>query len=424
VLTDAELDARLAGAAGVRDADLPALPETFLARLRAGTDAEPASVVAARQLVTDAEEARTAPPRRRPPVRRAVVLRVGAAVLTVAAAWTTAVVVTSDGDRPPSAAPEPSPSPSPTPSAADPTNGPIDPPGGLTLVAAEAVSFPYSLDPVPADLTPELARFGGLEMFGEVSPVTWRATYRSADDPGFTFVVSAEDPRVLPAGATEGPEAAVVESSTVDVDGAAADLVQGDYDEPHCGYGPASPDQADPPDELCAASFAELTWHRPDGLWVQVRGEDRWSSAAAVVSVAESVVDRPQPAALQVGLAPDGWLVSGYETGSLTLSDPADPTDPSERIGVSVLERWRGYADPGDVLQGMTDGDPVEQVTVHGLPAELVSVPDHFADLSEGRRMWYLAARFADGPLFLLQAPDTLTRDDVLAVAERVTWTP
>jgi len=72
----------------------------------------------------------------------------------------------------------------------------------------------------------------------------------------------------------------------------------------------------------------------------------------------------------------------------------------------------------------MTDGDPVEQVTVHGRPAELVSVRDHFADLSEDRRTWYLGAQFADGPLFLLQAPDTLTRDDVLAVAERVTWTP
>jgi hypothetical protein len=71
----------------------------------------------------------------------------------------------------------------------------------------------------------------------------------------------------------------------------------------------------------------------------------------------------------------------------------------------------------------MTDGNPVEQVTVNGLPAELVSVPDQFADLSENRRMWYLGARFEDGPLFLFQAPDTLTREDVLAMAERVTYT-
>jgi hypothetical protein len=53
-----------------------------------------------------------------------------------------------------------------------------------------------------------------------------------------------------------------------------------------------------------------------------------------------------------------------------------------------------------------------------------VSVPDHFADPAAGRRMWNLAARFADGPLFLLQAPDTLTREDVLAMAEGLTWTP
>jgi hypothetical protein len=57
---------------------------------------------------------------------------------------------------------------------------------------------------------------------------------------------------------------------------------------------------------------------------------------------------------------------------------------------------------------------------VNGEPARLVSVPDHF---TEGRRMWYLAAQFADGPQFLFQAPDTLTREDVLAMAEGLTYT-
>ena len=39
MITDRELDAQLAGAAAVRDADLPALPEDFLAHLKghAGT---------------------------------------------------------------------------------------------------------------------------------------------------------------------------------------------------------------------------------------------------------------------------------------------------------------------------------------------------------------------------------------------------
>jgi hypothetical protein len=42
----------------------------------------------------------------------------------------------------------------------------------------------------------------------------------------------------------------------------------------------------------------------------------------------------------------------------------------------------------------------------------------------EPRRMWNLAAQFPDGPVFLLQAPDTLSREDVLAVAEQLAYTP
>jgi len=94
-------------------------------------------------------------------------------------------------------------------------------------------------------------------------------------------------------------------------------------------------------------------------------------------------------------------------------------------VGVSLQERWRGYETPADVVQGMTDGNPVEEVTVHGRPAALVSVPDPFADRGSGRRMWYLGAQFPDdGPLFLFQAPDSLTREDVLAMADGMTWTP
>ena len=121
----------------------------------------------------------------------------------------------------------------------------------------------------------------------------------------------------------------------------------------------------------------------------------------------------------------EGWIVSSYESlGNLTLVSEAAPTSLTDRIGVSLLERWRGYTGPDVVLQGMTDGNPVEEVTVNGEPARLVSVPDHFAAPAAGRRMWYLAAQFTDGPQFLLQAPDTLTREDVLAMAEGLTYTP
>jgi hypothetical protein len=35
-----------------------------------------------------------------------------------------------------------------------------------------------------------------------------------------------------------------------------------------------------------------------------------------------------------------------------------------------------------------------------------------------------LGAQFADGPLFLFQVPDTLSREDALAMAGQVTYTP
>ncbi|TFV51721.1 hypothetical protein [Blastococcus sp. TF02A-35] len=412
---DRELDDRLAAASGVRDADLPALPADFL-RLVTGPD-EPASVVAARQL---AAEARTAPRRRRP--SRRTLVRAGAGVLVLAAAWATAVVV--DGP-----APVRQPVATPAPATVEPAPLPLDPPGGLTLVGAEAITFPYSLDPAPDGLTPILVRAGGLEMFGAVDPLTYSARYSSEDDPGFTFTVSERDPRVPPPGSYIAPpytDDEVQDRGTTTVGGRPADFARATLSEPSCTYALASPAQEDEPEELCSDTYAELYWQRADGLWVGVWGwGDRYGSEAALVSVGESIVDRPQPVQLQFGLAPQGWVVSSYESlGNLALIDEADPTNPSERVAVSLLERWRGYDSPDVVLQGMADGNPVEEVTVKGGPARLVSVPDHFADLGTGKRMWYLAAEFPDGTGFLFQAPDTLTRDDVLAMAEGMSYDP
>lgn len=404
--TDSELDGRVALAAAVRNADLPPLPDEFLTLLRTGT-------------ITPADHGRSRPRRRR------TLVRIGAGVLAVAAAWTTAVLVVDDPgtDRTQDAAPTTTPATSPS------DDLPLDPPGGLALVAADAVTFPYSLDPAPEGLTPVLTRSGGLEVFGTVDPVVFTASYRSADDPGFAFSVSPGDPRVLPPGVQMSPpytEDEIEESGTVAVDGTSADFVRARFDTPDCRAVPATPTQEEQPEELCTDSYAELYWQRSDGQWVAVYGlGDRYGVETALVGVAESIVDRPQPVQLQFRLAPQGWMVSSYESlGNLTLVSEAAPTSLTDRIGVSLLERWRGYTDPDVVLQGMTDGNPVEEVTVNGAPARLVSVPDHFADPGSGRRTWYLAAQFADGPQFLLQAPDTLTRDDVLAMAEGLSYTP
>ncbi len=446
---DRELDALVAAAAGIRDADLPELPEGFLAvvirsqrgpeevtQLRAG-EREPASVVAARQLADDARSARSGTPRRRRRPTRRSMIRIGAAGLVAAATLTTAVLLDRSGTSGPSG-PEVTPEAVPTSSApaapSVPAELPLDPPGGLTLVAATAVTFPYTLDPTPRDLTPVLTRSGGLELFGSVEPVTFTAWYHSASDLGFAFTISTRDPQQPPPGAYEAPpytEEEVVETVPVSIDGVAATFVRADLQSPNCRYAPATPTQDEEPEEICSDSYADIAWQRNDGLFVYLAGQgDRYSRAEALVTVAESIVDRPQPVELQFGLAPQGWAVSSYESlASLTLVSEADPTSLRDRIGISLLERWRGETDPHDALRGMSYGSPVETVTVFGREAALMSVPDPdtgpgVPGHEEPRRMWYLAAQFPDGPLFLLQAPDTLSRADVLAMAEALTYSP
>jgi hypothetical protein len=438
--TEHDLDTRLLAARGVREQDLPSLSAAFLDYLHATADDEPAdgeavthspqarvpaSVLAARQLVADAHERRgvgAARGRRRLPRRG--VLRLGGVLLAVAAIGVTAVVVTSPIEhRAPAAAP------APTSGRTQSPTGSVDPPGGLTLVAAEAVTFPYSVDPTPAGLTPELIKAGGISPFGP-DPVIWMATYRSDRDAGFTFAVASANLREQGRGALDQHDPDQVrERGSVQVNGISADFVRGQYPTPDCRYAPSSPAQTDEPGRLCRTSFADLAWRRPDGQWAYVWSEDdAYSNIPALVSVAESIVDRPQPVRLQVGLSPEGWSVSAYENGGLTLISDTDPSI-SNRIAVSVQERWRGYDSPGDVLKGMSEGNPVEHVTVQGKRAELVSVPDHFTgpgfpDRQEPRRKWYLAAELPDGVLFLFEAPDMLSREDVLAMAERITYTP
>jgi hypothetical protein len=386
VITDRELDAQLAGAAGVHDADLPALPEDFLTLLTGSADAgasEPASAVAVRRLVSDAEDARTAGRlRRRRPGRRAV-LRVGLAVVAVAACWTTAVlVVPRDGGAPPSGAGTPSPGTSAPPS------GIGTPADGITLVAAEAVTFPLSLDPAPKGLTPAFSRRGGVPSYGD-QPLVFTADYTSAGGDRVLVDLFPDDPRELPdSGWSPLGDAA----GTVTVDGVAAEVRRGD-------------------------SSVTLLWERPDGRWVWILGEGAYGDTAAVVAVAESLVDRPQPVGLQFGLAPAGWSLGGYEESrSLDLVSDIDPGQPPLRV--SLLGPGSGVS-IDTAFQGRALAGPVEAVTVKGRPARLA-----LGDGEGSPDSWLVAGQLPEGPLFLLLAPGILTRDQVLRIAEQVTYTP
>ncbi|MGY1622377.1 hypothetical protein ACI789_09295 [Geodermatophilus sp. SYSU D00965] len=385
MIDDRELDARLAAAAGPSDADLPALPDAFLAHLVADAglslvtdeDAaeEPASVVASRQLVADARQARTAPrPRRRRPGRTAL-LRIGTALVAVAAAWTTAVVVTSpDPTTPPGA--------TATPSAPSPA-------GGVQLVAAEEATFPLSLDPAPEGLTPAFSWWGGVPYHGD-QPTVFAADYTSAEGDRVLVQLFAEDPRQLPDVGWWEPEDL---TGTVDVDGAPAVLARAD-------------------------SSAAVLWQRPDGRWVGLAGEGIYADPGALVAVAETVVDRPQPVGLQFGLAPAGWSLGGYEESrSLDLVDDAHPEQPPLRLSV-----YGGPGFPATVdspFEGTPLAGPVEPVTIQELPGRVA-----LADGGSDPDRWLVTGQLPGGPFFLLVAPQVLTREQVLQMAEQVTYAP
>ena len=318
---------------------------------------------------------RTAP-RRTVRIGRTAALRTCLAAATAAAAWAGAVAVTG-------------------PEAADPA------PGGMTLVAVGEITFPLSLDPVPAGMTPSFT--------GSAGDPEAIAGYTSADGTGFslylspTELLSADDPNMT-------------DSGTVTVGGAQARWTSG-----------VTP-------EVCTVAnvcledlpFAELIWERAPGQWIRLTGDGAHGDVAALVAVGESLVDRPQPINLQVGLAPAGWSVVDWHESSGAIGVASDE-DPTRALTVQCMPEAPAGAtemDNGTVegrVAAVTPLDPPTKATVGGQPAQVVRAADYLdADL----RFWLVAWELPDGTLCSVQTPEDFTRDDVLAIAEGVTYRP
>jgi hypothetical protein len=329
----------------------------------------PAARSAARAALLAEIEARPARRRPRRPSRK-LTLRIGLAATAAAAAWTAAVVVAA-------------------PDAAGPA------PGGVRLVDFRTPTFPLSLDPAPAGMTPA---FSGDADAGSV------ADYRSADGTDrFSLAVHEDEPDWLD---DEHGQLDVTGTDEVTVDGEAAEVVRGWHDVA-CEDGLG----------VCGrVRFADLVWERDDE-WVTLRGEGRYGATDALVAVADSVVDRPQPVTLGVGLAPAGWSVLLYKDGRiLTLADDAHP-EQTLTVHLPLPED----VVPPEQLRGQLMGPvgPMLTVTVHGRPAQLVRTDNGPRD-----RGWYLQAQFADGTTFVVQAPEAFTEDQVVAFADQVTHNP
>lgn len=205
----------------------------------------------------------------------------------------------------------------------------------------------------------------------------------------------------------------ITETGTVDVGGRPADFVRGRWDQPSRTYAPASPLQTDEPAEVCTSSFTDLFWERSESQWLWLSGWDEYADTEYLVAVAESIVDRSQPVDLQLGLAPAGWTLSGYDEEHIAF---VDSDDASRRLTAGLVYRWRGET-VENAFEGMYSGQE-HWVEVNGRRPKLVLVDQ--GDFDE----WFLAGELEGGALFMVQTPSTFTRGQVVGIAEQVTYSP
>jgi hypothetical protein len=308
--------------------------------------------------------------RNRLPSRR-VGVRIGAGITVAAVAWGAAVVIAAPDQGMPASS--------------------------VTLVDFEMPTFPLSLDPAPEGLRPA---FDG---DGEGSYI---ADYHDpAGENGFVIHVSEDEPEDPDAAAPDYQLGSVDE---VSVDGRTADLVQ--YSRTWC--------TDDAMEDCGRRSFARVSWERADDTWVQILGDGRYRSPDRLLAVAESLVDRPQPATLSVGLAPAGWSVQFFKMGRvLTLVN-----DAYEQQTLTVHLPLPEDVVPPEELVGQLAGPvgPLIPVTVQGRPAHMVLLDAGYLD----QRIWFLQAQFADGTVYQLQVPEAFTQEQVVQMAEQVTYNP
>jgi hypothetical protein len=346
-----------------------------------GPTLSPAARSAARAALMAEIDGPTTRRARRP--GRAGAVRICVAAVTAAAAWGGAVVLTGPDDAAPA---------SPAPD-------------GMTLVAVQEITFPLSLDPEPAGMTPSFT--------GAAGDPEAIAGYTLPDGTGFSIYLSPEEPTWA---ADQYSTYDVADQGTTGIGGAEARYVVGSMGRTCTVANRCFDDLA----------FAQLDWERAPGQWVDLSGQGTYGDLATLVAVAESLVDRPQPINLQVGLAPAGWSVLDWHESSGAIS-VADDADPSRVLGVQCMPEAPAGAvemDNGSVGQriaSVTAIDPAVSTTVGGQPAQVVHAHDYVDPES---RFWLVAWELPDGALCTVTTPEEFTQADVLAIAEGVTYTP
>ncbi|AXO33884.1 hypothetical protein [Micromonospora sp. B006] len=237
----------------------------------------------------------------------------------------------------------------------------------LTLVAATIPEFPLTLRSRPVTLSPPRYSY---------APGQFLAVYlsRGAADDVYLFVWDSRPARIAKT------------SRPVAVAGRPAEI----YEEPN----PGGPRRLD------------MSWERRPGQWVTLTGHGIFADDAALLRLAEHVVDEPQQVPLRVRLAPRGWRVAMFKDDTiLTLQGDS----PDETLTVQVVP----CRDP-DLLRNVMGAREERRVTVGGREARLIRAED----------FWFLQAEVPGGAVVNLQAPLRLSVDQVVAIAEQISVTP
>jgi hypothetical protein len=250
-------------------------------------------------------------------------------------------------------------------------------------------AFPLTLPTAPPGASGPV--FGGSGAGGA------SMSYVGIDDPADTVNINVGT-EPLPGSPMSGPDGSVVEEH-VTIDGRSARLTVMTLEEQGGGV-------------------AYLDWERRPGQWVIINAQGRYADGEVLTTIAEELVDSPQAMPVQLHLAPAGYSLDFFKDDGriVRLGDDADPEQ-----GLTVHVPLPDEVVPVDQLPGAVAGvtGAVEEVTVQGQPAHLVRT-----DYGGARQGCFLQARFPDGTTFIVEAPGTLTQEQVVQIADQVTYTP
>ncbi|WP_134767594.1 hypothetical protein [Nocardioides sp. 1609] len=160
------------------------------------------------------------------------------------------------------------------------------------------------------------------------------------------------------------------------------------------------------------AAAVSMIWEGDDGDWTAVTGSGDYADPARVEAFAESLQDKPQPVDLSLAVAPEGWTLATYQADRILVFVAPDG---DARDGLTVALTPRASSD----LSGYGARE-VGNLTVNATPAAIGRQDsDHGGDPT-----WILVAQTTSGQTFSVQAPASLTRDQVIQIAEGVTYRP